>query len=111
MSGEHRKNYLFRIATNLAHDEASSPKGAPLTDYPAPSNVAEEIREQSDCARRLQQLTERQRELLWLAYVEEFTHKEIADMLGVKAPSVRPMLARARQCLSEILKKGALNSK
>jgi RNA polymerase sigma-70 factor (ECF subfamily) len=111
MSAEHRKNYLFRIATNLAHDEAAYPKSAPLADYPAPSNVAEEIREQNDCAHRLQQLTQRQRELLWLAYVEEFTHKEIADMLGIKAPSVRPMLARARQCLSEILRKGELNSK
>jgi RNA polymerase sigma-70 factor (ECF subfamily) len=109
MSAEHRKNYLFRIATNLAHNEAALPKSTPLADYPAPSNVAEEIGEQNDCARRLQQLTQRQRELLWLAYVEEFSHKEIAEILGVKARSIRPMLARARQCLSEILKKGALN--
>jgi RNA polymerase sigma-70 factor (ECF subfamily) len=111
MSADHRKNYLFRIATNLAHDEAAAPKRAPLADYPAASNIAEEIRAQNDCARQLQQLTPRQRELLWLAYVEEFTHKEIAETLGVKAPSIRPMLARARQCLSEILRKGALNSK
>ena len=102
---------LFRIATNLARDEAASPKTAPLADYPAASNVAEEIRAQNDCARQLQQLTPRQRELLWLAYVEEFSHKEIAETLGIKAPSIRPMLARARQCLSEILRKGALNSK
>lgn len=111
MSAEHRKNYLFRIATNLARDEATSPKSTPLADYPASSNVAEEVGERNDCTRQLQQLTQRQRELLWLAYVEEFSHKEIAEMLGVKAPSIRPMLARARQCLSEILKKGALNSK
>jgi RNA polymerase sigma-70 factor (ECF subfamily) len=108
---EHRKNYLFRIATNLLHDEASARKNAPLGDYPCPSDVAENVRERNDSARYLEQLTARQRKLLWLAYVERFTHKEIAEMMGVKAPSIRPMLARAREHLSEILKKGGFRSR
>ena len=111
MSEEHRKNYLFRIATNLLHDEARARKTAPLKDYPCPSDVAEDVRERNDSAKYLQQLTIRQRKLLWLAYVERFTHKEIAEMLGVKAPSIRPMLARARERLSEILKRGGLGSR
>jgi RNA polymerase sigma-70 factor, ECF subfamily len=111
MTEEHRKNYLFRIATNLLHDEAGTKRTAALADYPCPSNVAADVGKRHDCARYLEQLTARQRELLWLAYAEEFTHKEIAGMIGVKAPSIRPMLARARERLSEILKGEGWRSK
>lgn len=109
MTDEHRKNYLFRIASNLLHDEASSNRSTPVTDhswtnYACPSNAAVEIQDRTDSARYLAQLTPRQRQLLWLAYVEKFTHKEIARMIGVAAPSIRPMLSRARERLGEILK-------
>jgi RNA polymerase sigma-70 factor (ECF subfamily) len=108
MTEDHRKNYLFRIATNLLHNEACARKTVELTDCAGPSNAPEKV---LDSVRYLEQLPPRQRELLWLAYVEEFTHKEIAGMLGIKAPSVRPMLARARERLSEILKEGGWRRK
>jgi RNA polymerase sigma-70 factor (ECF subfamily) len=111
MTEEHRRNYLFRIATNLLRDEGGTRKTVLLSDYPCHSDVANNIREQNDCARYLEQLTARQRKLLWLAYVEGFTHKEIAEIIGVKAPSIRPMLARAREHLAEILKKVGRTSK
>jgi RNA polymerase sigma-70 factor (ECF subfamily) len=111
MTADHRKNYLFRIATNLLRDEAGSRKHLALVDYASTSDIAQEVGHRSDCARFLQQLSARQRELLWLAYVEGFTHKEIAETIGVKASSIRPMLARARQRLSEILKGGGWRSK
>lgn len=106
MTDEHRKNYLFRIATNLLHNEARSRKGAPLPEYSSVSDLAREVEERQDWARYLDQVTPRQRELLWLAYVEQFSHKEIAAMIGVGAPSIGPMLSRARERFSEILKKG-----
>ena len=105
MTEEHRKNYLFRIATNLLHDESGSCRTVALADYPTAPSASEST---LDSARCLQELTSRQRELLWLAYVERFTHKEIAAMLGIKAQSIRPMLARARERFSEILKRGGL---
>ncbi len=111
MTEQHRKNYLFRIATNLLRDEGRARKAAALRDYPCPSDVAKEVRERNDCARYLEQLPARQRKLLWLAYVERFSHHEIAQMIGVKAPSIRPMLARARARLSEILKEGGFRSR
>lgn len=109
-SDEHRKNYLFRIATNLLHDEAKSRRGAPLKDYASESDVAGEVLERTDRAKYWEQLTPRQRELLWLAYVEQFSHREIAGMIGAKAPSIRPMLSRARERCSEILKQGGFRS-
>lgn len=44
-----------------------------------------------------------ERALLWLAYVEGCRHEEIADMLEVKAGSVRVLLFRARRTLTRLL--------
>jgi len=48
-------------------------------------------------------LKPRERALLWLAYVEEDTHEEIADALGVKRGSVKVLLSRARARLRDLL--------
>ena len=42
-------------------------------------------------------LSARQRQLLWLAYAEEFSHEEIAAICGLGAKSVRVLLFRARE--------------
>ena len=42
-------------------------------------------------------LGERERELLWLAYAEGFSHEEIAGIAGLRPASVRVLLSRARE--------------
>jgi RNA polymerase sigma-70 factor (ECF subfamily) len=107
MTDEHRKNYLFRIATNLFRDEVSKRANNSLEgDYPSEGELARDVIAKTDMRQSLAQLNLRERNLLWLAYVERFSHQEIAAMVGVKTPSVRPMLARARTKLSGILKAG-----
>jgi RNA polymerase sigma-70 factor (ECF subfamily) len=54
-------------------------------------------------SRAWQGLTRRQQQLLWLAYVEEFSHAEIASICGVSAPSVRVLLSRGRTLLAKNL--------
>lgn len=49
-----------------------------------------------DMQRVFETLQARQQTLLWLAYVEGFKHDEIAEVIGVKASSVRVLLSRAR---------------
>ena len=49
------------------------------------------------------QMTERERQLLWLAYAEEFSHREIAQMTDLQEGSIRPLLFRARQKLAALL--------
>ena len=49
------------------------------------------------------ELKPQQRSLLWLAYVEGFDHREIADAAGVKEKSVKVLLFRARKALAGIL--------
>ncbi len=117
MSEAHRKNYLFRIATNLLRDHWRRGKGGERvlrsemgkrTEVAAGERTAEKIQLQSDLTRALQGLKPRERELLWLAYVEGSSHKEIAEMLGLKAESIRLTLFRARQKLADILRRRGL---
>ncbi|HEX3683887.1 MAG TPA: RNA polymerase sigma factor [Bryobacteraceae bacterium] len=102
---EHRKNYLFRIATNLMRDHFRSVKNVPLGDSASGETLGEEIAQRQDMRRIMEELNPKQRELLWLAYVERFSHGEIAGMVGAKTESIRPMLARARHSLAELLRR------
>jgi len=52
-----------------------------------------------------ERLKPRERQLLWLAYVEGSNHCEIADCTGLRAGSVRLLLFRARHKLAELIGK------
>jgi RNA polymerase sigma-70 factor (ECF subfamily) len=110
-SESHRRNSLFQIATNLVRDAARRGKHyaevsledastVPRTDSPTPERQAAM---RTDVARALKQLEPAQRELLWLAYAQGASHEEIAQMLGLRAISVRTLLLRARRKFAAIL--------
>jgi RNA polymerase sigma-70 factor (ECF subfamily) len=100
---DHRKNYLFRIATNLIKDRRSARREIEL---PESLETAAAPAAPGDVTRILAALKPAQRELLWLAYVESFSHLEIAGMLKLKPQSIRPLLSRARQAFAQALKRG-----
>jgi len=56
-------------------------------------------------------LKPREREILWLAYAEGASHKEIADVLGLRAPSVHLLLFRARQKMLKLLRRPRMTLK
>jgi RNA polymerase sigma-70 factor (ECF subfamily) len=98
-SDEHAKNYLFRIAANLVRDEfrrrrVRAEAREPEEEVRA-AGRSTEVR--NDLRAALAELGERDRQLLWLAHAEGFSHREIATILGLKEASVRLMLFRARQ--------------
>ena len=105
MDQAHRKNYLYRIATNLLHDNRRVRQFEQLADQESLA-FEKSIEAVQDVRRVLKQLKPKQRELLWLAYVEGFRHDEIAGIVKVKTPSVRPMLARARAQFVQLMKGG-----
>lgn len=108
-SDDHRKNYLYRIATNLARDRARRRAGAVhvelLEDEGLQADVgpAARIENSTDLDRAMAQLKPAQREMLWLAYAEGASHEEIAEVLGVRTANVRSLLSRARKKLSGLL--------
>ena len=104
MEGEHRKNYLFRIATNLMRDHFRSAKRKPPAGSVSETRLDEHVARKNDIHRIMEKLRPRERELLWLAYVEQFSHNEIATMIGAKSQSIRSMLARARESFANLVR-------
>ena len=109
---DHRRRYLYRIATNLVQDHRRRPSlEVPVTPtehhYPfSDPNVAERAARRIDLHRAMARLKPRERSMLWLAYALGWSHEEIADSIGVKTGSMKPMLHRARQRLAALLIKG-----
>ena len=105
----HRRNYLFRIATNLARDRYRRRAAAPdLVADPdesqgADTTAAHRAESRADLHRAFGKLKRRERELLWLAYAQGSSHQEIGEALGLKARSIKPLLFRARQKLAALL--------
>jgi len=107
-SESHRRNSLFRIATNIARDAHRRSGGivsAPI-DEATGSTVDHGMDERTDLARAFERLKPRQREMLWLAYANGSSHEEIAEMTGVAPGSVKGLLRRARTKLAELLGNG-----
>jgi RNA polymerase sigma-70 factor (ECF subfamily) len=102
----HRRNYLFRIATNLLRDRyrRRGPQIEELGEARDPVDQAADMQRRTDVARVLSELKPRERQLLWLAYVEGMSHHEIAAAVGLKSGSVRPLLFRARRRMAEVLR-------
>ena len=115
-SDAHRKNYLFRIATNLVRDLRRRPRldespagGADDIDHadPQSADVANGAVRRLDLVRSMARLKPRERDLLWLAYAQGSSHKEIAETLGLKTGSIKLLLFRARRRLAGMLREGA----
>jgi RNA polymerase sigma-70 factor (ECF subfamily) len=108
-SEAHRRNALFTIATNLARDAYRRRSVLPffVTDYfevPSREDAAGQFEHRTDVGRAMRKLRPRDRAMLWLAYVEGFSHKEIAQVLGMKTPSIKLLLFRARRRLAGIMR-------
>jgi len=117
MNQDYMKNYLFRIATNLLRDhwrhgkvDPPAPASEKGIDREQPANTggAHGFQLQSDVMHAVQSLKPRERELLWLAYVEGSSHREIAEVVGLKEQSVRSLLFRARNKLANVLRRRGL---
>jgi RNA polymerase sigma-70 factor (ECF subfamily) len=97
--------YLFRIAANLMHDRWRRGEDLPLEEESEPV-IETHLERTLDMSRVLYRLRPRARQLLWLAYMEEMTHREIAEVTGLNVMSVRILLLRARRDARALLMSG-----
>ena len=51
----------------------------------------------------LKTMRPRERQLLWLAYAEGYSHREIAEITGLASASIRLLLFRARRKIARLL--------
>lgn len=105
--------YLFRIVTNLMRDhwrkfyrkgqEPSWDEPDHEQTEPAAAEGRLSKEERMDVQRALEYLRPRQRSLLWLAYVEGYEHREIAEVLGLRKGSVGVLLVRVKSRFLELM--------
>lgn len=102
----YRRNYLYRIATNLVRDHFRRRRPqVELEPERFPSaGPGETVERRTDVGRALGRLGERDRLMLWLAHVEGSDHREIARCMGLQPASVRSMLHRARERMAHLLR-------
>ncbi len=107
-SEAHRRNSLFRIATNLARDAKRRSITRPDAhvaghdiESVAGSHGSAEL--STDVSVAMSRLKPRERAMLWLAYAEGASHKEIAEVLGLQPGSLKHLLFRARHKLAGLL--------
>lgn len=111
-SEEHRRNSLFRIATNLMRDGHRRSRTMPLTplddeEESASPRAEDAVRQgdvRADLSKAMASLKPREREMLWLAYAQGSTHREIAAVFGLRAGSIKIILFRARRRLASLLR-------
>jgi RNA polymerase sigma-70 factor (ECF subfamily) len=108
MDSSQSRSYLFRIATNLLRDRWRR-GDVTAAISPTDHSYADDPEARTDVRRAFAQLKHRERQLLWLAYVEGFDHKEIAQLTGLSTGSIRVLLFRARRQLAGTLHKRPRN--
>jgi RNA polymerase sigma-70 factor (ECF subfamily) len=109
-SEAHRRNSLYRIATNLARDarrrqivRGIAGWGAGKIEQLASEDSSGAAERMADFRMAMSHLRPRERAMLWLAYAEGASHREIAEVLGLSAASLKPLLFRARRKLAGLL--------
>jgi len=104
------RRYLFKIATNLLRDHWRRPQSSSIDEIPEHVFAAGSDELQSDSLMMvgpaMAQMRPRDRQLLWLAYAEGYSHHEIAQITGLGSASIRILLFRARRKMASLLRCG-----
>ncbi len=102
-----RKAYLYTTATNILRDLWRRQKRErEWTELnPATEEIHQNFNLSVDMEALFDQLSAQERAVLWLAHVEELSHKEIGAILSVKEQSVKVIVFRAREKAKDLLEK------
>jgi RNA polymerase sigma-70 factor (ECF subfamily) len=104
------RRYLFRIATNLLRDHWRRPKSSSIEELPeelfATGDGSASLDSKAMLGRAMALMRPRDRQLLWLAHAEAYSHCEIAEITGLGKASVRLLLFRARRKVAGLLRDG-----
>jgi RNA polymerase sigma-70 factor (ECF subfamily) len=103
------RRYLYRIATNLLRDHWRRPRAASIEDVPEQLLAARDglssIDSQAVLDPAMKKMRPRERQILWLAHAEGYSHREIAEITGLSAAGIRLLLFRARRKIARLLRK------
>ncbi len=105
LGDEELRRYLFRIGSNLLADRwrRASMEASWLDRLRGTTDSHIDPEYDDSVSREFAALKPRERALLWLAYVEGESHRDIADALGLSEGSIKVLLSRARGRLRDLL--------
>ncbi len=104
-SEEHQKHWLIRVALNECHSLFTSPWRQRTQSLDAfPYSAGKMPPEQSDLYYAVMELPAKYRHVVYLYYYEEYSIREIANILKVKESTLQTRLMRARTLLKEKMK-------
>ena len=97
-------SYLYRIARNLCIDLMRKQKKEELSEEipDCPDNAQEQMALNMDLKRALESLDARQRELVFLRYVNELSVGKTAEILGI---SRFALYRKEKECMKKLKKK------
>ena len=108
-SGEHARYWLVRVTVNECRRALRSPwrRVGDIEEYA--ESLQFETPEHSELFYAVMELPEKYRTAIYLHYYEGYSTKEIAEIIGVPAATVRTRLRRAREQLKTGLKEAGSN--
>lgn len=110
MEEQARKAYLYRTATNLLRDLWRKQKRE--RKYWQVENLSEAVCQDLgiplDVSSVFEKLSALDRATLWLAHVEQLSHREMAAILEMKEKSIKVILFRARAKARDLFEKAGL---
>ncbi len=95
--------FRYTTATRLLTDHWRRERRWVQWDEALPEPAVEPAGENLFDSRAWAGLSQRERQMLWLAYGEEFSHAEIATITGLAPDSIKVLLSRARAHLKSRL--------
>ncbi len=105
-SPEHERAWLIRVAVNKCRDRQRYSLKHPYAELDSIANISEESTEELGVIEALFKLPEKFRVALVLHYVEGYSVKEIAGMIGKTQSAVKMRLKKGRTLLEDELNKG-----
>lgn len=109
--------WLYKIAVNTLRSQYKKKKKSRLTDYyadiqdiacinPVYPDVSYEIKEQTrEIIKLMDSLTEDQKLAFTLRYIQDFSFKEIGDIMGISPEAAKMKIQRAKQSLCKRFEK------
>ena len=101
--------WLYRIARNTAYTHAKLQDSTPDSlserdeEWADPTSIRSEFEDAEQVHRGLESLTVPHREVLTLAFLEDMSIEDVADVLGVPAGTVKSRLHYAKRALREAI--------
>jgi len=101
MHERQQQAFIYKIATRLFIDDARRRKPEPLDPVEKSGKAGSAATSPGECLepdmkKTFNSFAPRDRSLLWLAYVQGYSHGEIAEMMGLKSKSIKVLLFRLR---------------